>query len=62
MTEDISNYQSSKIYKIINSKNKEIYVGSTTNELEKQSIKHENYAKTKPEASKLHMFMNETLK
>ena len=60
MTEDIGNYQSSKIYKIINSKNNEIYVGSTTNELEKRFIKHKDYAKTKPEASKLHMFMNET--
>ena len=60
MTEGINNYQNSKFYKIVNSKNNEIYIGSTINELDKRFIKHKNYAKTKPEASKLHMFMNET--
>ena len=60
MTADINKYQSSKIYKIINSENDEIYIGSTTIELDKRFIKHKNFVKTKPEASKIHMFMNKT--
>ena len=55
----INKYQSGKIYKITNTINSEVYVGSSTIDLEDRMIKHKNFAKKKPYASNLHKLMNE---
>ena len=56
---NINKYQSGKIYKITNTINSEVYVGSSTIDLEDRMIKHKNFAKKKPYASNLHKLMNE---
>ena len=58
-TQNINKYWNSKLYKITNSLNSEIYVGSSSIDLDQRMIKHKCFAKTKPDASKLHTFMNE---
>ena len=56
----MSNFQDGKIYKVINTVNSEIYVGSTTIDLDKRMIKHKCDAKQRPHLSKFYTFMNET--
>ena len=56
----MSNFQEAKIYKVINKLNSEIYVGSTTLDLDKRMIKHKCDAKQRPHLSKFYTFMNET--
>ena len=56
---DISKYDSGKIYKIVNNQNSDIYVGSTTMELEQRMIKHKCDAKQRPNLSKFYTYMNE---
>jgi hypothetical protein len=43
-----TNYNNGKIYKIINSVNDKIYVGSTCNELTKRLMNHKSYSKKNP--------------
>ena len=52
-------YHNSKIYSIRNSLNSEIYIGATTLQLSKRMVKHRCTAKTKPDASPLHKYMND---
>jgi hypothetical protein len=42
------NYQQSKIYKIVNSVNDKIYIGSTTVKLSQRKVKHKSKAKIYP--------------
>ena len=55
----MSNYQDGKIYKVVNKLNSEIYVGSTTLDLEKRMIKHKCDAKQRPHLSKFYTYMSE---
>lgn len=55
----MNKYQFGAIYKITNKLNDEIYVGSTTNDLEVRFIKHKSDAKNRPELSKFYSYMNE---
>jgi predicted GIY-YIG superfamily endonuclease len=50
-----------KIYKIVNTINDDIYVGSTKNELRKRLNEHKKDAKKKPERNGLYQMMNEHL-
>ena len=56
----MNNFQDGKIYKVVNKINSEIYVGSTTMDLDKRMIKHKCDAKQRPHLSKFYTFMNET--
>lgn len=56
---NINKYQYGVIYKIVNSISSEIYVGSTTSDLETRMIKHKCDAKKRPEISRFHTYMNE---
>ena len=56
----MNNFQDGKIYKVVNKLNSEIYVGSTTMDLDKRMIKHKCDAKQRPHLSKFYTFMNET--
>ena len=47
------------IYRIINNQNSDVYVGSTTMELEQRLIKHKCDAKQRPDLSKFYTYMNE---
>ena len=56
---NINKYENGVIYKITNTVNNEVYVGSTTTDLEVRMIKHKCDAKKRPELSKCYTFMNE---
>ena len=56
----MSNFQNGKIYKVVNNLNSEIYVGSTTMDLDKRMIKHKCDAKQRPHLSKFYTYMNDT--
>ena len=56
---NINKYQYGVIYKIVNSLNSEIYVGSTTSDLETRMIKHKSDAIRRPEISNFYSYMNE---
>ena len=56
---NINKYESGVIYKITNTVNNEVYVGSTTTDLELRMVKHKCDAKKRPELSKFYTFMNE---
>ena len=56
---NINKYRYGVIYKIVNSINSEIYVGSSTSDLETRMIKHRSDAKQRPEISKFYKYMNE---
>ena len=55
----MNKYEFGVIYKITNSKNNEVYVGSTTMDIELRFVKHKCDAKTRPYVSKFYTFMNE---
>ena len=54
----MNKYQFGKIYKITNTENSEVYVGSSTIDLDDRMIKHKNFAKKKPDVSNLYRLMN----
>ena len=55
----MSKYQYGVIYKIINSINPmDIYIGSTTSDLEIRFVKHKSDAKNRPHLSNLYTYMN----
>ena len=56
----MSNFQNGKIYKVVNNLDSEIYVGSTTMDLDKRMIKHTCDAKQRPHLSKFYTYMNDT--
>ena len=56
---NINKYESGIIYKITNTVNNEVYVGSTTTDLELRMVKHKCDAKKRPELSKFYPFMDE---
>ena len=56
---NMNNYQEAKIYKVVNRLNSEIYVGSSTVDLEQRMIKHRCEAKQRPYLSKFYTYMNE---
>ena len=55
----MSKYQFGVIYKITNTKNSEVYVGSTTMDIEIRLVKHKCDAKKRPHISKFYTYMNE---
>ena len=56
---NIHKYQRGKIYKVINTQSDDIYIGSSTMNLEQRMIKHKCDAKQRPELSKFYTFMNQ---
>lgn len=52
-------YQNGVVYKITNSKNSEVYIGSTFMDIEERFVKHKCDAKQRPRLSKFYTFMNE---
>ena len=56
---NFNKYHYGIIYKITNTINSDIYIGSTTSDLETRMIKHKSDAKKRPDISRFYTYMNE---